>query len=77
MNDSSKKFDNTKVAVREMPGRGRGVVAMQDIEAEESIVNAPVLVLSGTEYDVIRRLPCIMHTFVWERPEGETAATAG
>ena len=79
MNDTPNKFDNKKVAVREMLGKGRGVVAAQDIAAGELIVSAPVFVLAGSEYDVIRMMPCIMHTFLWERPEsegGESAAIA-
>lgn len=79
MSQEQRKFDNAKVAVIESSGRGRGVAATQDIAAGELIVSAPVLVLSGVEYYLMRILPCIMHTFVWERPEaqgGETAAIA-
>ncbi len=79
MSDAQRKFDNTKVSVIEAPERGRGIAAAQDIAAGEVIVSQPVLILSGVEYYLMRILPCIMHTFVWQRPEtegGETAAIA-
>lgn len=79
MNEADRIYDNTKVIVRDVPGRGRGLIAAQNIGTGDVIVSAPVLVLSGVEYYLMRILPCIMHTFVWERPQaegGETAAIA-
>ena len=72
-------FDNSKVHIQDIPKRGRGVVAATSIDQGELIVSAPILVLSGIEYYLMRILPCIMHTFSWDRPEargGDTAAIA-
>ena len=77
--DGPGRFDNGKVSVIRSSGRGRGIAATCDIAEGEVIVSAPVLVLSGVEYYLMRILPCIMHTFVWQRPDdegGETAAIA-
>ncbi len=79
LSQKQSKYDNAKVVIIESPSRGRGIAAAQDVAPGELIVSAPVLILSGVEYYLMRILPCIMHTFVWDRPKaqgGETAVIA-
>jgi hypothetical protein len=79
VNRESNRYHNTKVSISVVEGKGRTVFAEQDLQAGELIVSAPVLVLKGIEYYLLRILPCINHLFSWPRPEshgGDTAAIA-
>ncbi|MDH3741483.1 MAG: hypothetical protein OER56_07785 [Hyphomicrobiales bacterium] len=79
MNLEPKRFVNTNVAIGFVEGKGRALLAAQDLEADELIVSAPVLVLKGIEYYLMRIMPCINHLFAWPRPQmqgGDTAAIA-
>ena len=76
MTSADQHFDNSKVAIRTFAGKGRGVVAAADIDKDELIVSAPVLVLSPVEYHLMRILPCIMHSFTWRDPKKNGAETA-
>ncbi|NNE24657.1 MAG: SET domain-containing protein-lysine N-methyltransferase [Rhizobiales bacterium] len=79
MNLEPDRFVNTKVSIGVVEGKGRTVLAAQDLEADELIVSAPVLVLKGIEHYLMRIMPCINHLFTWPRPQmqgGDTAAIA-
>ena len=79
MRRESARFQNTKISIGLVEGKGRSVFAEQDLEAGELIVSAPVLVLKGIEYYLLRIMPCINHLFSWPRPKsqgGDTAAIA-
>lgn len=65
-------FDNTKVAVTQIEGKGRGLAARQDLSAQELIIRSPVKLLDTMEYQVLRLLPAIRR-FVSRQPDVEEA----
>ena len=63
-------FDNTKVAVSEVEGKGRALVARQDLSVHELIIRSPVKLLDPMEYQVLRLIPAIRR-FLSRQPDVE------
>jgi SET domain-containing protein len=58
-----------KVKVTEIQGKGRGVVALQDIEKDEVIEYCPVILLSNKEASFFTKERTPLHFYYLEQPE--------
>ena len=60
-------FDNAKVAVADIAGKGRGLVARRAIATAELIIRSPVTLLDPMEYQLLRVAPAIK-SFAMRQP---------
>ena len=58
------------ITVRDMPNKGRGVVALKNFKTGDIIETAPVFVIDAENYQKTHDMPYINHTFVWEDVDG-------
>ena len=63
------------IAVRSIPGKGRGVVAQRQFRAGETVERSPVIVLPATEAPLIRQTRLAHYYFEWG-PDCQQAAIA-
>lgn len=54
------------IQVKAYPGKGRGVCTMEKVREGDIIERLPVLVIEPEVYQMVRTLPFINHTFVWD-----------
>ena len=59
MSKCQNEFDNQKVAVKASGGKGRTLIARQNITSQELIIRSPVKLLDPMEYQILRLVPAI------------------
>lgn len=62
-------FSSQKVKVKDIAGKGRGVVATQNIKAGETIETCPVIFLSKKEVDFLEKESDILKFYYLIQPE--------
>ena len=65
-----------RLIVKESPGRGRGVFALRDFEADELIETTPIIVLPPEDGPLLRLTTSARYQFGWRVP-GTTAIVLG
>jgi SET domain-containing protein len=65
------------VAVRTVPGKGRGVFALKEFQAGDLIERSPVIVLSEVEYGHIKKTILEEYYYDWNKDDASRAIVLG
>lgn len=60
-----------------VPGKGRGIRAGRPFAAEEMVDSAPVVVVSGAEWELVAETDLGRFCFVWDDERGTVAVALG